>query len=91
VKATTEAVGDTLMFIGYPLCFHDTVHHLPVARGASVASACGAHFRQKRHATTTRRAPGNCPASTRRAWTCARAITGSTSCSGSIVRGMRPS
>lgn len=49
------AVGDTLVVIGYPLGFHDTVHHLPVARGASVASAYGVHFQQRRHFLTDAR------------------------------------
>ena len=34
-------VGDALTVIGYPLGFHDTVHHLPVARSAAVASGVG--------------------------------------------------
>lgn len=40
------AVGDALMVIGFPLGFHDTVHHLAVARSASVASAYGVRFQQ---------------------------------------------
>jgi len=39
-------VGDGLTVIGYPLGFHDTIHHLAVARGASIASAYGVRFQQ---------------------------------------------
>lgn len=49
------AVGDALTVIGYPLGFHDTVHHLPVARSASVASAYGVHFQQKQFFLTDAR------------------------------------
>jgi len=37
-------VGAALLVPGYPLGFHDTVHHLPVARWACVASAFGVRF-----------------------------------------------
>jgi len=37
-------VGTVLLIIGYPLGFHDTVHHLPVVRQAVVASAFGVRF-----------------------------------------------
>jgi hypothetical protein len=40
-------VGDALTIIGFPLGFHDTVHHLAVARTASVASAYGVRFQQQ--------------------------------------------
>ena len=30
--------------IGFPLGFHDTLHHLPVARGAVIASSFGLRF-----------------------------------------------
>lgn len=41
-----EAVGlgDTLSIVGFPLGFHDTRHHLAVARSASIASAYGVRF-----------------------------------------------
>ena len=39
-------IGDTLVIIGFPLGFHDTVHHLAVARGTSIASAYGVRFQQ---------------------------------------------
>jgi len=41
------AIGDALTIAGYPLGFHDTVHHLAVARGASIASAYGVRFQRK--------------------------------------------
>lgn len=37
-------VGDALAIVGFPLGFHDTVHHLPVVRNASIASAYGVRF-----------------------------------------------
>lgn len=37
-------VGAQLLVPGYPLGFHDTVHHLPVVRQACVASAFGIRF-----------------------------------------------
>ncbi|MGE5450483.1 MAG: S1 family peptidase [Acidobacteriota bacterium] len=37
-------VGTSLLIVGFPLGFHDTLHHLPVARLASVASAFGVRF-----------------------------------------------
>lgn len=41
------AIGDALTIVGYPLGFHDTVHHLAVARSASVASAYGIRFQRQ--------------------------------------------
>jgi len=41
------AIGDALTIVGYPLGFHDTIHHLAVARGASIASAYGVRFQQQ--------------------------------------------
>ncbi|WP_020204192.1 MULTISPECIES: trypsin-like peptidase domain-containing protein [Cupriavidus] len=37
-------VGDSLLIVGFPLGFHDALHHLPVARQAVVASAFGLRF-----------------------------------------------
>ncbi|MDF1484442.1 trypsin-like peptidase domain-containing protein [Ramlibacter sp. H39-3-26] len=37
-------VGSSLAIVGFPLGFHDTVHHLPVVRQAAVASAFGIRF-----------------------------------------------
>jgi hypothetical protein len=38
------AIGTPLLVVGFPLGFFDTLHHLPVARQASVASAFGVRF-----------------------------------------------
>jgi hypothetical protein len=40
-------MGDPLAIVGFPLGFHDTIHHLAVSRSASVASAFGVRFQQK--------------------------------------------
>ncbi|MBI1348230.1 serine protease [bacterium] len=37
-------VGTPLLVVGFPLGFHDTLHHLPVARHAIIASAFGLRF-----------------------------------------------
>jgi S1-C subfamily serine protease len=37
-------VGTPLLVVGFPLGFHDTLHHLPVVRQAVVASAFGMRF-----------------------------------------------
>lgn len=41
------SVGDALTIVGFPLGFHDTIHHLAVARSASIASAYGVRFQQQ--------------------------------------------
>jgi S1-C subfamily serine protease len=38
------AVGTSLLIVGFPLGFHDTLHHMPVVRHAVVASAFGLRF-----------------------------------------------
>jgi S1-C subfamily serine protease len=38
------SVGDAALIVGFPLGFHDTVHHLPVVRQAVVASSFGVRF-----------------------------------------------
>lgn len=48
-------VGDILAVIGFPLGFHDTVHHLAVARTASIASAYGVRFQQQGYFLTDAR------------------------------------
>lgn len=53
--AENVSVGDTLTVIGFPLGFHDTVHHLAVARSASVASAYGVRFQQQGYFLTDAR------------------------------------
>jgi len=37
-------VGSTLLVVGFPLGFHDHLHHLPVARQAGLASSFGLRF-----------------------------------------------
>ena len=37
-------VGSSLLILGFPLGFHDTLHHLPVARHAMIASSFGLRF-----------------------------------------------
>lgn len=37
-------IGSSLLVIGLPLGFHDTLHHLPVARQAGLASSFGLRF-----------------------------------------------
>ena len=41
------AIGDPLLIVGYPLSFHDSLHHLPVARQGIVASSYGLRFQGK--------------------------------------------
>ncbi|MFT4102145.1 MAG: trypsin-like peptidase domain-containing protein [Burkholderiaceae bacterium] len=40
-------IGDALTIPGFPIGLHDAIHHLPVARSASIASAYGVRFRQQ--------------------------------------------
>lgn len=37
-------LGQSALIVGFPLGFYDTLHHLPVARHATVASAFGVRF-----------------------------------------------
>jgi hypothetical protein len=37
-------VGTSLLIVGFPLGFHDALHHLPVARQAAIASSFGLRF-----------------------------------------------
>lgn len=37
-------VGDTVLVVGFPLGFHDALHHLPVVRHAVIASSFGLRF-----------------------------------------------
>lgn len=47
VQEQEVAIGDALTIVGFPLGFHDTVHHLPVARTASLASSYGVRFQRQ--------------------------------------------
>jgi hypothetical protein len=40
-------IGSSLLVVGFPLGFHDTLHHMPVARHAVVASSFGLRFRAR--------------------------------------------
>ncbi|GAA6141617.1 serine protease [Hydrogenophaga sp. 5NK40-0174] len=40
-------LGSALIVVGFPLGFHDTIHHLAVARSATIASAFGVRFQQR--------------------------------------------
>lgn len=46
-RGEVVAVGDALTIPGFPLGFHDTVHHLAVARQAAIASAYGVRFQRQ--------------------------------------------
>lgn len=48
-------VGDSLAIPGFPLGFHDTVHHLPVVRTAAIASAYGVRFQGRGYFLTDSR------------------------------------
>jgi S1-C subfamily serine protease len=37
-------IGTSVLIVGFPLGFHDTLHHMPVVRRAVVASAFGLRF-----------------------------------------------
>ena len=37
-------VGSSVLVVGFPLGFHDTLHHLPVVRQATIASSFGLRF-----------------------------------------------
>lgn len=41
---TEVEVGSPLLIVGFPLGFHDTLHHLPVVRHAAIASSFGVRF-----------------------------------------------
>ncbi|UXY15493.1 trypsin-like peptidase domain-containing protein [Chitiniphilus purpureus] len=48
-------IGDPLMIVGFPPGFHDTAHHLAIARSASLASAHGVRFQQQGYFLTDTR------------------------------------
>ncbi|MEQ1660896.1 MAG: serine protease, partial [Hylemonella sp.] len=43
-KLEEVEVGSPLLVVGFPLGFHDALHHLPVVRQASIASSFGLRF-----------------------------------------------
>jgi hypothetical protein len=48
-------VGTAVLIVGFPLGFHDNLHHLPVARHAGIASAFGIRFQGKGYFLTDAR------------------------------------
>lgn len=48
-------VGTRLLVVGFPLGFHDTLHHMPVVRRATIASAFGLRFQGKGYFLTDAR------------------------------------
>jgi S1-C subfamily serine protease len=48
-------VGTSLLVVGFPLGFHDTLHHMPVVRHAVVASSFGFRFQGKGYFLTDAR------------------------------------
>jgi S1-C subfamily serine protease len=45
LEATHQVeVGSSLLVVGFPLGFHDTLHHMPVVRHALIASSFGLRF-----------------------------------------------
>jgi hypothetical protein len=53
--ATPVEVGASLLVVGFPLGFHDTLHHMPVVRHAVVASSFGLRFQGKGYFLTDAR------------------------------------
>jgi S1-C subfamily serine protease len=48
-------VGASLLMVGFPLGFHDTLHHAPVVRRAVIASSFGLRFKGKGYFLTDAR------------------------------------
>ncbi|MDB6062230.1 MAG: trypsin [Verrucomicrobiaceae bacterium] len=48
-------IGSPLLVVGFPLGFHDTLHHMPVVRQAASASAFGIRFQGKGYFLTDAR------------------------------------
>ena len=44
-QAEQIEVGASLLVVGFPLGFHDTLHHMPVVRHAVIASSFGLRFK----------------------------------------------
>ena len=43
-ESDSVEVGQSLLVVGFPLGFHDTLHHMPVVRHAVIASSFGLRF-----------------------------------------------
>ena len=52
---THVEVGSSLLIVGFPLGFHDTLHHMPVVRQAVNASSFGLRFQGKGYFLTDAR------------------------------------
>jgi len=48
-------IGTSLLVVGFPLGFHDTLHHMPVVRHAVIASSFGLRFQGKGYFLTDAR------------------------------------
>ncbi len=48
-------IGTSLLVVGFPLGFHDTLHHMPVVRQAGLASSFGFRFQGKGYFLTDAR------------------------------------
>jgi S1-C subfamily serine protease len=48
-------IGSSLLVVGFPLGFHDTLHHMPVVRQAVIASSFGLRFQGKGYFLTDAR------------------------------------
>jgi S1-C subfamily serine protease len=55
VKPAQAQIGSALAIVGFPLGFHDTLHHLPVARHAVIASSFGLRFQGRGYFLTDAR------------------------------------
>jgi S1-C subfamily serine protease len=51
----TVEIGSSLLVVGFPLGFHDSLHHMPVVRRAAVASSYGLRFDGKGYFLTDAR------------------------------------
>jgi len=63
-------VGTSLLVVGFPLGFHDTLHHMPVVRQAALASSFGLRFQGQGYFLTdarTHRGTSGAPVVTRAA------------------------
>lgn len=63
-------IGSPLLVVGFPLGFHDTLHHLPVVRQATLASSFGLRFKGQAYFLTdarTHRGTSGAPVVMRRA------------------------
>lgn len=64
-------VGQSVLVVGFPLGFHDTLHHLPVVRQAIIASSFGLRFQGQGYFLTdarTHRGTSGAPVVMRRTW-----------------------